>query len=59
MVSDFIIESTTCLTCNNAFLKELNTIQGVFGALGRVGIAGSSAIAKLPKTSHKHLPNSL
>ncbi len=58
MVSDFTIESTTCLTCNNAFLKELNTIQGVFGATidrisGKISISHTDEIT--PEALQKHL----
>lgn len=32
MYSTFYISKTQCMTCNNEVLKQLGTLQGVFGA---------------------------
>ncbi|MDP4238997.1 MAG: heavy metal-associated domain-containing protein [Bacteroidota bacterium] len=32
MVSTFLVLQDQCLACNNQVLKELGTLQGVFGA---------------------------
>lgn len=32
MISEFEIKEVTCLSCNNELLKQLGTLQGVFGA---------------------------
>ncbi len=32
MYSNFKISTNQCLTCNNEVLKQLGTLQGVFGA---------------------------
>lgn len=38
MTTDFKIQIVSCVTCNNAILKDLGSIQGIFGAtIDRIG----------------------
>ncbi|PVX51000.1 copper chaperone CopZ [Balneicella halophila] len=51
MTTDFNIEILACVTCNNAILQDLGSLQGVFGATidrinGKISIIHTDEISR-------------